>query len=57
VGEDAFEALVTPPPVTIAGMRAAMHYFLEFETDRLPGSTETFLTALLDPPLLAIGRG
>jgi hypothetical protein len=54
--ERAFEALVTLPPVTLPGFRAAVHYFIEFETDCIPGATEKFLTALLASPLLSIGR-
>jgi hypothetical protein len=50
--EEAFGALITLPPVTIAGMRAAMRYFIEFETDCIPGSTDKFLTALLASPVL-----
>ena len=52
--EDAFDALVTLPPVTVAGMRAAIEYFAEFESDCIPGSTEKFLSALLKSPLLAV---
>jgi hypothetical protein len=37
-------------------MRAAINYFTEFETDLIPGATDTFLTALLASPVLAIGR-
>jgi hypothetical protein len=54
--ERAFEALITLPPVTVAGFRAAVHYFIEFETDCIPGATDKFLTALLASPVLAIGR-
>jgi hypothetical protein len=42
--------------VTVAGFRAAVHYFIEFETDCIPGATDKFLTALLASPVLAIGR-
>jgi hypothetical protein len=54
--ERAFEALVTLPPVTLPGFRAAVHYFLEFEIDCIPGATDKFLTTLLASPLLSIGR-
>jgi hypothetical protein len=54
--EEAFEALLTRPPVTMPGLRAAMHYFIEFETECIPGATDKFLTALLASPLLSIGR-
>jgi hypothetical protein len=54
--EDAFEALITLPPVTLPGFRAAVHYFIEFETDCIPGATDKFLAALLASPVLAIGR-
>lgn len=54
--EDAFEALITLPPVTLPGFRAAVHYFIEFETDCIPGATDKFLTALLASPVLAMGR-
>jgi hypothetical protein len=50
--EDAFEALITLPPVTMPGLRAAVHYFIEFETACVPGATDRFLTALLASPLL-----
>jgi hypothetical protein len=53
---EAFEALLTLPPVTVAGFRAAVHYFIEFETECIPGATDKFLTALLASPILAIGR-
>jgi hypothetical protein len=53
---DAFEALIALPPVTLAGMRAAMHYFIEFETDGIEGAPERFLTALLASPVLSDGR-
>jgi hypothetical protein len=54
--EEAFEALLTLPPVTMPGLRAAMHYFIEFETECIPRATDKFLTALLASPLLSIGR-
>jgi hypothetical protein len=54
--EDAFEALITLPPVTVAGFRAAVHYFIEFETECIPGATDKFLTALLASPVLSDGR-
>jgi hypothetical protein len=54
--EEAFEALITLPPVTMPGLRAAVHYFIEFETECIPGATDKFLTALLASPLLSIGR-
>jgi hypothetical protein len=54
--EEAFEALITLPPVTIAGMRAAMRYFIEFETDGIQGAPDRFLTAMLASPVLADGR-
>jgi hypothetical protein len=53
---DAFEALITMPPATVAGMRAAMNYFIEFETDGIEGAPERFLTALLASPILAQNR-
>jgi hypothetical protein len=55
--EEAFEAFAAVSPVTMSGLRAAIHYFLEFDLHFLPaGSTDSFLTALLASPLLAIGR-
>jgi hypothetical protein len=51
--ESAFEALITLPPVTVAGLRAAINYFAEFEADCIPGATDKFLTALLGSPVLA----
>jgi hypothetical protein len=54
--EEAFEDLITLPPVTMPGLRAAVHYFIEFETECIPGATDKFLTALLASPLLSIGR-
>jgi hypothetical protein len=53
--DDAFEDLLTLPPVTMPGLRAAVHYFLKFETESIPGATDRFLTALLASPLLSIG--
>jgi hypothetical protein len=50
-----FEALITLPPVTVEGFRAAVHYFIELETDCIP-ATDTFLTALLASPVLEHGR-
>jgi hypothetical protein len=52
----AFEALLTLPPVTVPGVRAAINYFTEFETDLIPGATDTFLTALLASPVLSLRR-
>jgi hypothetical protein len=52
VEEEAFEAFVNLPPATIAGMRAAMRYFIEFETDGIDGAPERFLTAMLASPVL-----
>jgi hypothetical protein len=54
--EEVFEALITLSPVTIPGLRAAVHYFIEFETECIPGATDKFLSALLASPLLSIGR-
>jgi hypothetical protein len=54
--ENAFEALITLPPVTLPGFRAAVHYFIEFETECIPGATDKFLSALLASPLLSLGR-
>jgi hypothetical protein len=53
--EEAFEAFAAVSPVTRPGLRAAIHYFLEFDLHFLPaGSTDSFLTALLASPLLTI---
>jgi hypothetical protein len=53
--EEAFEAFAAVSPVTMPGLRAAIHYFLEFDCHSLPpGSTDSFLTALLASPLLRI---
>jgi hypothetical protein len=54
--EDAFEAFITLPPITVAGMRAAMNYFIEFETDGIVDAPDRFLTTMLASPVLAIGR-
>jgi hypothetical protein len=54
--KEAFEALITLSPVTKPALRAAVHYFIEFETECIPGSTDKFLSALLASPLLSIGR-
>jgi hypothetical protein len=51
--EDAFEAFITLPPTTVAGIRAALHYFNELDTDGLRGASDRFLTALLASPVLA----
>ena len=50
--EEAFEAFINLPPITITGMRAAMRYFIEFETDGIDGAPERFLTAMLSSPVL-----
>jgi hypothetical protein len=50
--QSAFEDLITLSPVTVPGMRAAINYFTEFETDCIPGATDKFLTALLASPVL-----
>ena len=54
--EDAFEAFLTLSPATMPGLRAAVHYFLQLDTEGIPGATDKFLTALLASPLLSIGR-
>jgi hypothetical protein len=54
--EEAFEALITLSPITMPGLRAAVHYFIEFEAKCISGATDKFLTALLASPLLSIGR-
>jgi hypothetical protein len=53
--EDVFEALVTLPPVNVAGMRAVIEYFVDFELDCIPDGPSKFLSALLQSPLLAAG--
>jgi hypothetical protein len=56
IEQEAFEAFTTLPPVTMPGLRAAVHYLLKFDAQFMPeGSIDDFLTALLDSPLLAIG--
>jgi hypothetical protein len=52
VEEEAFKALINLPSATIAGMRAAIRYFVEFETDGIDGAPERFLTAMLASPVL-----
>jgi hypothetical protein len=54
--EDAFEALITLPPVTLAGFRAAVHYFIAFDTEGIDGASDRFLAALLASPILIAGR-
>jgi hypothetical protein len=54
--EDAFEALIALPPVTIPGFRAALNYFNGLDTDGIEGASGRLLTALLASPILAIGR-
>jgi hypothetical protein len=53
--EEVFEALVTLPPETVAGMRAVIEYFVDFELDIIQGGPAKFLSALLQSPLLAEG--
>jgi hypothetical protein len=53
--EEVFVALVTLPPVTVAGMRAVIEYFVDFELDCIPDGPSKFLSALLQSPLLGEG--
>jgi hypothetical protein len=53
---DAFDALITLPPAPVAGMRAALTYFIEFETDLIPDAGERFAAALLKSPVLSVGE-
>jgi hypothetical protein len=52
---EVFEALVTLPPVTVAGARAVIEYLIDFEMDIIPEATPKFLSALLRSPLLTEG--
>jgi hypothetical protein len=52
---EAFDAFITLPPATVPGVRAAMTYFIEFETDLIPHAGERFVAALLKSPVLSIG--
>jgi hypothetical protein len=51
---DAAAELVAIPPTTVAGMRAAIEYIVEYDKGCVPHSCAQFLATLLESPLLAV---
>jgi hypothetical protein len=54
--QEALDALFALPPITVAGMRAAIEWMVKYDDGCVPETSGAFLATLLDSPLLAEGR-
>ena len=55
--EAALANMCETPPQTVAGMRAAIEYFVKFDTGCMPDASGAFLATLLKSPVLATKAG